>query len=103
MIKYVTINHFYSRFNQHDCFNSNWRQKCPPLRKYFLCRPEIGIKQFNKLKPEPGMTEKPAHLYNSRSTGSVQTNACLHDVVASFFARWDNRKFQRGLISINVR
>jgi len=33
--------------------------------KNFLCRPEIGWKYFDKLKPEPARSEKPGLIYNS--------------------------------------
>jgi len=36
MTKQFTINHFCWGFNHNDCFNSNWRQKCPSLRKIFV-------------------------------------------------------------------
>ena len=48
---------FRRRFNQLHCFNSNWRQKCPSLQKKLIrCRPKIGPKHFDKLKPKPGPT-----------------------------------------------
>jgi len=61
--KYAKVNNlqliiFYWRFNYIDCFNSNWRQKWPSLRKNFLCRPEIGRQFLTDLSPKPGPTWK---------------------------------------------
>jgi len=61
MSKSFAIYYFYWKFNQVDCFTSKWRQKCPTLRKYFACRPEIDPKHFDKIEPEPDR-EIPARL-----------------------------------------
>ena len=42
------------------------------LHKSFVCRPEIGPKHFNTLKPEPGPT------YNSAQHNAVFSSMRLH-------------------------
>jgi len=41
------------KFNQLDCFNSNWWQKSPPFRQNFVCWFGIVPKHFDQLTPKP--------------------------------------------------
>ena len=58
MTEYFTTNHFYWRFNQLDCFNTHWLQKCTSLQNTSVCRPEIVPKHFDKLKPKADSTRQ---------------------------------------------
>ena len=71
IIIYFAINYFYWRLNQLDFFNSNWRQKCPSLRKRFVRRSET----FDQLKPEPGTD--PKSLARLTTLLSNQHRTCL--------------------------
>jgi len=78
------LNHFYWRFNQLDCFNSNWRQKCPSMRK-LLC---AGPKHFDQLKSKPGPTRKARP--NLQLCAAVTTLKMVGDAIVTFKCLWCN-------------
>ena len=77
---------FYWRFKQLDCFNSNWRQKCPSLQKYFVCKPEIGPKYFDKLKHEPDPT------YNAGCSWDVLLKHTVIQFPYPYFSKFISRR-----------
>ena len=78
------LNHFYWRFTQLDCFNSNWRQKRPSMRKISCA----GQKHFDQLKSEPGTSRKARP--DLQLCAAVTVLKMAGDAIVTFKCLWRN-------------
>jgi len=88
--KQFTINHFCWRFDQRNCFNSNWRQYRRHCEKILFPAPKC----FDKLKPEPGPTREARPDLTYKSALILVILHDIHPVVGKETAVVRKKKLQ---------
>jgi len=72
----IQNDHFYWRLNQLDCFNNNWRQKCPSLRRDFACRSDTFWQTYARTRTDP--TYNSGHDISSPMRNSFEPKRTTH-------------------------